>query len=53
MAKPQALTQQQLERREAREKRKAFWDKVWTILILTVAGLFVLWNIITTISHHI
>jgi hypothetical protein len=53
MSKPNALTPEQLERQQARQKRKAFWDKIWTYVILALAAAFVLWRIITVISHHL
>ncbi|MBE3039246.1 MAG: hypothetical protein IMZ62_10595 [Chloroflexi bacterium] len=46
-------SQDQLERRRGRQKRKEHWDRVWIIVLLTLAGLYILWNIITVISHHV
>jgi hypothetical protein len=47
------MTQERLERKRAKQKRKEFWDKALTIIILALGAAFVLWNIITVISHHI
>ncbi|MFA5872948.1 MAG: hypothetical protein WC832_03200 [Anaerolineales bacterium] len=46
-------SQAQLERRQVRQKRKERWDRVWIIVLLTLAALFILWRIITVFSHHV
>jgi hypothetical protein len=53
MSQAHSPSPEQLERRQARQKRKATWDRIWTIVLLSLASVYILWRIVTLISHHV
>ena len=40
-------------RKEAKRRKKEFWDEVWRIAFLVLMGAFVIWMIFTVISNHV
>jgi len=53
MSKARVSSQEKLDVRLAKQQRKDFWDKFWTIVILILAAAFLFWRIVALISHHV
>lgn len=52
MSKAQFYSHNHTDRKFTEQQRKDWWDKFWTILFISLGSVFVIYRIVTLISHH-